>query len=270
MTWYVGSESNQAAPLAKVLAEGGDDSGQKLRQEHSIPEDESKRRKYFANEDKRKGFAFEKERCYQFDFHNGYIDWKNYALKLPGFSLNVLRWINNRTHTVRFALKNRKTGQPYLIVTFRLLFGEELKRELGDSRRSSQEEQQHSSSDSEDEQLVGGVQIERSNNTGAKDAAANYHAEMMDEEEQPSAKTAMTPEQPAQGVQIQDQQPRTRSQSADAAELSEQTEALSMQDEPRSDLEDTPESRGFRHSIEESLCNTATIDGRNTSQHVFD
>lgn len=73
---------------------------------------------------------FEKGRAYQFDFHNGYIDWKNYALKLPGFSLGVLKYIDNKTHTLRFVMKNRKTGHTYLVVAFKLLFGDELKQAL--------------------------------------------------------------------------------------------------------------------------------------------
>ena len=133
MTLRIGSRCNEVPAPAKVLSEGADGDGEKIRREYGIPDDQSKRQKFFNDDDKRRGFSFEKGRCYQFDFHNGYIDWKDYALKLPGFSLSVLKWINDRTHTVRFAMKNRKTGQQYLIVTFRLLFGDELKKALSEN-----------------------------------------------------------------------------------------------------------------------------------------
>lgn len=141
MTFRIGGKGKSVVAPASVLSEGADGDGESVRQHYDIPDDEAKRRKFFSNEDKRKEFMFEKGRCYQFDFHNGYIDWKNYALKLPGFSLNVLKWINDRTHTVRFALKNRKTGAQYLIVTFSLLFGDELKKATTKSAGVSRGEQ---------------------------------------------------------------------------------------------------------------------------------
>lgn len=49
-----------------------------------------------------------------------------FALKLPGFSLGVLRYIDDKTHTLRWVFKNRVTGDVYLVVMFNLLFGEEL------------------------------------------------------------------------------------------------------------------------------------------------
>lgn len=142
MTFRVGGKQKRVAPTKDVLVEGADGDGESIRRDHGIPDDEGKRRKFFANEENRKGFTFEKGRCYQFDFHNGYIDWKDYALKLPGFSLNVLKWINERTHTVRFAMKNRKTGQQYLIVTFRLLFGAELDQALRAAKRPQNKQTQ--------------------------------------------------------------------------------------------------------------------------------
>lgn len=126
ITFSIGSKGSCELPA--VLAEGGLSDDSAIRQSHNIPTAESQRRKHFLDEQKRKDFKFEEGRCYAFDFHNGYIDWKNYALKLPGFSFGVLKYINDRTHTVRFVLKSRKTGNVFVATTFRLLYGAELEK----------------------------------------------------------------------------------------------------------------------------------------------
>jgi hypothetical protein len=126
ITFSIGSKGTCELPA--ILSEGSLSSDSTVRQSHNIPPSESARRKHFLDEQKRKDFTFEKGRCYAFDFHNGYIDWKNYALKLPGFSFGVLKYINDRTHTTRFVLKSRKTGKVFVATTFRLLYGEELEK----------------------------------------------------------------------------------------------------------------------------------------------
>jgi hypothetical protein len=126
ITFSIGSKGNCELPA--ILSEGGLSDDSAMRKSHDIPTSDSQRRKHFLDEHKRKDFIFEKGRCYAFDFHNGYIDWKNYALKLPGFSFGVLKYINDRTHTTRFVLKSRKTGKVFVATTFRLLYGEELEK----------------------------------------------------------------------------------------------------------------------------------------------
>ncbi|KAH0361253.1 hypothetical protein KCU65_g8862, partial [Aureobasidium melanogenum] len=126
ITFSIGSKNTCEIPA--ILAEGGLSDDSTIRKNHNIPTSELQRRKYFLDEKNRKDFIFEKGRCYAFDFHNGYIDWKNYALKLPGFSFGVLKYINDRTHTTRFVLKSRKTGKVCVATTFRLLYGEELEK----------------------------------------------------------------------------------------------------------------------------------------------
>ncbi|KAG9690427.1 hypothetical protein KCU95_g12584, partial [Aureobasidium melanogenum] len=126
ITFSIGSKNTCEIPA--ILAEGGLSDDSAIRKSHNIPTSESQRRKYFLDEKNRKDFVFEKGRCYAFDFHNGYIDWKNYALKLPGFSFGVLKYINDRTHTTRFVLKSRKTGKVCVATTFRLLYGDELEK----------------------------------------------------------------------------------------------------------------------------------------------
>ncbi|KAH0166794.1 hypothetical protein KCU82_g6144, partial [Aureobasidium melanogenum] len=136
ITFSIGPKGNCEIPA--ILAEGGLSDDSAVRKSHNIPPSESQRRKYFLDEQNRKSFVFEKGRCYAFDFHNGYIDWKNYALKLPGFSFGVLKYINDRTHTTRFVLKSRKTGKVCVATTFRLLYGEELEKAKKQSAAAAQ------------------------------------------------------------------------------------------------------------------------------------
>jgi hypothetical protein len=53
-----------------------------------------------------------------------------FSLKLPGFSIGVIKYINDKSHKLRWVLKNRKTGEVYFVVIFTLLFGDDLEEEM--------------------------------------------------------------------------------------------------------------------------------------------
>ncbi|KAI9672173.1 MAG: hypothetical protein M1831_001987 [Alyxoria varia] len=110
-----------------VLKEGADGSGVHVREQIGMPETAEKRRKYFLSEENRAKMAFEKGRIYHGDFFNPYLDFNRFALRLPGFSLSVLKYINDKSHTLRYVCKNGKTGDVYFVVVMTLLFGQELK-----------------------------------------------------------------------------------------------------------------------------------------------
>lgn len=57
-----------------IVQEGGTGSGVDARKEYNIPDTSSSRRTHFQNEERRKGFVFEKGRTYAADFGNGYLD----------------------------------------------------------------------------------------------------------------------------------------------------------------------------------------------------
>ncbi|KAK3075772.1 hypothetical protein LTR53_000597 [Teratosphaeriaceae sp. CCFEE 6253] len=97
-----------------AMREGGDGSGQDVRSGLGIPDSGDRRRKHFLDAHHREKFVFEKDRLYEADFYNPYIDFPNFSLKLPGFSLKVIK----------------KTGDMYLNVNFRLLWGEQLQQAL--------------------------------------------------------------------------------------------------------------------------------------------
>jgi hypothetical protein len=111
-----------------VTREGADGSGQEERDRLGLPENNEKRRKYFLDAKHREGFVFQKGRCYEADFFNPYLDFGNCALKLPGFSLNVIKYVDQKSHCLRYVFKNRETGDVYLNVNIALLWDEDLKK----------------------------------------------------------------------------------------------------------------------------------------------
>ena len=125
-----------------IVEEGADGTGEEIREEALIPSDSAARKKFFLTESHRDAFTFETGRLYQSDFGNPYLDFNDFSLKLPGFSLNVIRYVDSKTHELRYTLKNKTSGEIYCVVLFTLLFGDELKEaevevETGHDGRSS-------------------------------------------------------------------------------------------------------------------------------------
>ena len=108
-----------------IVEEGAEGSGAEVRSTLSIPPDSSGRKRHFLTESNREDFTFEAGRLYQSDFGNPYLDFNDFSLKLPGFSLNVIRYVDEKTHELRYVLKNRTTDDIYAVVLFSLLFGDE-------------------------------------------------------------------------------------------------------------------------------------------------
>lgn len=108
-----------------IVEEGAEGSGSELRSTLSIPLDSSARKKHFLTESNRENFTFEAGRLYQSDFGNPFLDFDDFSLKLPGFSLNVIKYVDAKTHELRYVLRNRMTDDIYAVVLFSLLFGDE-------------------------------------------------------------------------------------------------------------------------------------------------
>ncbi|KAF2143286.1 uncharacterized protein K452DRAFT_268677 [Aplosporella prunicola CBS 121167] len=109
-----------------VLAEGADGDGAAVRSRLGLPAESEKRRKHFLDATNRDKFVFERGRLYQGDFFNPYLDFNKFALRLPGFSLGVLKYVDDKTHTLRWVFKNASTGDVYFVVVFSLLYGAQL------------------------------------------------------------------------------------------------------------------------------------------------
>lgn len=110
----------------RVIEEGADGEGCALREHHAIPNTAKKRRRHFLSTPNREAFNFEKGRMYHADFYNPYFDLNKVHLRLPGIQIRVLKYVNERTHTLRYVFKDQVKEEVYLIVVLKLLFGEEL------------------------------------------------------------------------------------------------------------------------------------------------
>lgn len=124
----------EAPEASDVLREGADGSGQEIRSKLGVPDNNEKRRKHFLSRTNREPMVFEKDRLYSFDFYNPYLDFGNFALKLPGFSIKVIKYIDEKSHTLRYVFKNRQTGDVYMSINFNLLWGEQLEKALKDDQ----------------------------------------------------------------------------------------------------------------------------------------
>jgi Protein of unknown function (DUF1769) len=108
-----------------VVEEGAEGSGEEVRSSLSIPSDSAGRKKHFLTESYRENFTFEAGRLYQSDFGNPYLDFNDFSLKLPGFSLKVVQYLDEGHHELRYVLKNKSTDEVYAVVLFSLVFGDE-------------------------------------------------------------------------------------------------------------------------------------------------
>lgn len=86
-----------------------------------VPTDPAARRKFFLDEERRRRFTFLPGRRYRLDFGNGFIDFNEFGLKLPGFKVNVLKYWDGQP--LRYVLKNRRTEEVYAVVAFELVDG---------------------------------------------------------------------------------------------------------------------------------------------------
>ncbi|KAL3475166.1 hypothetical protein BJX99DRAFT_162556 [Aspergillus californicus] len=121
-----------------VVEEGGDE---EVREGAGVPGTVDGRRGHFQNEVNRKAWEFEEGRVYYADFGNQYLDFNEFTLRLPGFNINALNYIDEKTHSLRYVLKDCVTAEVYLVVMFTLiLVGESPSEETtkGDGGKSSE------------------------------------------------------------------------------------------------------------------------------------
>ncbi|MCJ1471925.1 hypothetical protein MMC13_000566 [Lambiella insularis] len=111
------------------IDEGADGEGEEVRKAKNVPGDAAARKKYFLNEGHRKEWEFEEGRVYRGDFFNPYLDFNQFALKLPGFSLSVLGYLNDKEDSLRYVLKHRSTSEVFFVVVFTLVPKEDVEKE---------------------------------------------------------------------------------------------------------------------------------------------
>ena len=87
-----------------LVNEGGVGTGLKLREEHSVPVTSAARKKHFLTEAKRKEFVLEKGKEVRADFGNGYLDFNEFSLRLPGFHLPIMSYWDGQPLRYIFSL----------------------------------------------------------------------------------------------------------------------------------------------------------------------
>lgn len=65
------------------------------------------------------------------------------SLKLPGFNLQVAKYIGEKTHSLRYVFKNKKTNEVYFVVLFTLLHGQELQDATAEAKTSGSNQKQN-------------------------------------------------------------------------------------------------------------------------------
>ncbi|KAI1464123.1 DUF1769-domain-containing protein [Daldinia caldariorum] len=110
------------------VEEGGDEDGLKEREALGVPAAAKDRMKWALKPANKSRWLFRYGKTYCLDFFNPYLDFSEFNLRLPGFTLPIMKYWDGerlrsqpkRSHTLRYTLRNRATGETYLVVVFTL------------------------------------------------------------------------------------------------------------------------------------------------------
>ncbi|KAI1135956.1 DUF1769-domain-containing protein [Hypoxylon sp. FL0543] len=108
--------------------EGGDEDGLKERQDVGAPATAKERMKWALKPANKSRWVFQYGKTYCLDFFNPYLDFNEFSLRLPGFTLPIMKYWDGqslrskskRSHTLRYVLRNRSTDETYLVIVFTL------------------------------------------------------------------------------------------------------------------------------------------------------
>jgi len=119
-------EEARANKEVHIIEEGADgDDAEQVRRALGLPSEGPARQKFFLTESHLLNFTYEKGREYSHDFFNPYLDFNDFALRLPGFgvipgiTLPIISYWDGQP--LRYVLKNRATNEPLLVVVFQLI-----------------------------------------------------------------------------------------------------------------------------------------------------
>ncbi|KAM0717730.1 hypothetical protein Q7P37_007582 [Cladosporium fusiforme] len=135
-----------------VVEEGADGDGEESRNAMGVPDSSAARKKHFLTEANLKDFTFEEGREYANDFFNPYLDFNDFALRLPGYGMIpgitipiISFWDGQplRTHSLRYVLKDRSTDETLFVVIFTLKpkDGEEAAAEVEGGEKKKEEKE---------------------------------------------------------------------------------------------------------------------------------
>ncbi|KAK6196811.1 hypothetical protein LQW54_011172 [Pestalotiopsis sp. IQ-011] len=104
--------------------EGGDEAGLAARRAIGAPDAAKARMKWALKEDSKAKWNFEHGKTYCADFFNPYLDFGDFSLKLPGFTLPIMKYWDGQG--LRYVLRNKSTSDTYLVVIFSLYLKEDV------------------------------------------------------------------------------------------------------------------------------------------------
>ncbi|KAI1282664.1 hypothetical protein F5Y07DRAFT_350555 [Xylaria sp. FL0933] len=131
---YIGKGEHDPEKGGLYFDEGGDEAGLEARRSIGAPDGAKERKKWALANDSKDKWVFEYGKTYCVDFFNPYIDFKDFSLRLPGFTLPIMKYWDGqglrgrvkRSHTLRYVLRNRATGDTYLVILFTLYLKEDV------------------------------------------------------------------------------------------------------------------------------------------------
>jgi hypothetical protein len=89
---HVGEGEHDAEKGGLWFEEGGDKKGMEWRRRVGVPDEARQRMKWALKGGNKERWMWEYERWYGVDFFNPYIDFNEFALRLPGFNLPIMRY----------------------------------------------------------------------------------------------------------------------------------------------------------------------------------
>ncbi|KAK1068367.1 hypothetical protein LTR74_005656 [Friedmanniomyces endolithicus] len=141
----------------QVLEEGGDADGETWREEHKFPHDAAARKKWFLTEQHLRDVTVERGREYSCDFFNPYLDFNDFALRLPGFAMipgitiPIISYWDGQP--LRYVMRNRKTDEPLLVIVFTLVPKEQVEKKGGEAVEDKKKTEEAPSAPSGDDDV---------------------------------------------------------------------------------------------------------------------
>ena len=122
----------------EVVEEGGNEEGMEWREEKGVPKDSGGRMKW-GRGNHAEAWEWEAGRRYRADFFNGMLDFNDFSLRLPGFSMSILPYLGGGD-SLRYVLKDKESGDVWLVVVFTLVHREDVEREQVEGKAKTQDE----------------------------------------------------------------------------------------------------------------------------------
>jgi hypothetical protein len=91
-TVRVGAATFDDAKGGLWVEEGGDDAGAEEREASGVPADRKARMKWALQKASKEKWTWQYGRTYGLDFFNAYLDFNDFALRLPGFTLPIMKY----------------------------------------------------------------------------------------------------------------------------------------------------------------------------------